>query len=84
MDVWQLLDEPTPGFKQSFQVSVSTPVVVGSGYSRYTQYVISTKVRLRLYDPVVPASAAFYLIQVLLPYLPRRRTRRIFLARRPK
>ncbi|KAG7400801.1 hypothetical protein PHYBOEH_004315 [Phytophthora boehmeriae] len=38
-----LPEETTPEFKRSFEVSVSTPVIVGSGYSRYTQYVISTK-----------------------------------------
>ncbi|GLD95246.1 hypothetical protein PINS_up003890 [Pythium insidiosum] len=29
--------------RRSFVVTVSTPIVVGSGYTRYTQYVISTK-----------------------------------------
>ncbi|KAG2780883.1 hypothetical protein PC129_g8396 [Phytophthora cactorum] len=38
-----LPEETAPDFERSFVVSVSTPVVVGSGYSRYTQYVISTK-----------------------------------------
>lgn len=43
--VEQLPEEVVPDFTRSFVVSVSTPVVVGSGYTRYTQYVISTKVR---------------------------------------
>lgn len=42
----QLPEESACDFQRSFVVSVSTPVVVGSGYTRYTQYVISTKVRL--------------------------------------
>ncbi|POM62606.1 hypothetical protein PHPALM_28223, partial [Phytophthora palmivora] len=40
-----LPEETAPDFERSFVVSVSTPVVVGVGYSRYTQYVISTKCR---------------------------------------
>uniref|UniRef100_A0AAV1TL12 PX domain-containing protein n=1 Tax=Peronospora matthiolae TaxID=2874970 RepID=A0AAV1TL12_9STRA len=38
-----LPEKTMPDFERSFVVSVSTPVIVGSGYSRYTQYVISTK-----------------------------------------
>ncbi|TMW62975.1 hypothetical protein Poli38472_005593 [Pythium oligandrum] len=38
-----LPDEPLQDCRRSFVVGVSTPVVVGSGYTRYTQYVISTK-----------------------------------------
>ncbi|KUF91477.1 Epidermal growth factor receptor substrate 15 [Phytophthora nicotianae] len=41
--VLKLPEETAADFERSFVVSVSTPVVVGSGYSRYTQYVISTK-----------------------------------------
>ncbi|TYZ57211.1 hypothetical protein PybrP1_011161 [[Pythium] brassicae (nom. inval.)] len=44
-----LPEESVPDFKRSFVVSVSTPVVVGSGYTRYTQYVISTKTNSRLF-----------------------------------
>ncbi|KAI9913558.1 hypothetical protein PsorP6_005301 [Peronosclerospora sorghi] len=38
-----LPEQVAPDFERSFKVSVSTPVIVGSGYSRYTQYVIFTK-----------------------------------------
>ncbi|RMX65999.1 hypothetical protein DD238_002830 [Peronospora effusa] len=38
-----LPEETAVDFKRSFNVSVSTPVIIGSGYSRYTQYVIFTK-----------------------------------------
>ncbi|TDH66809.1 hypothetical protein CCR75_000079 [Bremia lactucae] len=38
-----LPDKTTSDGERSFVVSVSTPIIVGSGYSRYTQYVISTK-----------------------------------------
>lgn len=36
--------EIVPACRRTFVVGVSTPIVVGSSYSRYTQYVISTKV----------------------------------------
>ncbi|CEG41241.1 sorting nexin 1 [Plasmopara halstedii] len=38
-----LPEETALNIKRCFEVTVSTPVIVGSGYSRYTQYVISTK-----------------------------------------
>ncbi|KAI9910791.1 hypothetical protein PsorP6_010124 [Peronosclerospora sorghi] len=39
-----LPEQVAPDFERSFKVSVSTPLIVGSGYSLYTQYVIFTKV----------------------------------------
>ncbi|DAZ98032.1 TPA: hypothetical protein N0F65_004522 [Lagenidium giganteum] len=49
-----LPDDSTPDLQQILHVDVSTPVIVGSGYSRYTQYVISTKAE-SLYFPFAVA-----------------------------